>query len=44
MIQGCGRGIEVENAINEVRDIATEICKSNEEDGVANWIETNLLF
>ncbi len=44
MIQGCGKGIVVENALKPVKEIATEICKSNEDDGVANWIKDNLLI
>lgn len=42
MILGCGKGIVVENAPKAIKDIATEICKSNENDGVANWIKENL--
>lgn len=43
MIEGCGKGIVVENAVEAVKEIATEICKSNEKDGVANWMKDNLL-
>lgn len=43
MIKGCGRGIAVENALIDVKAIASGICKSNQEDGVANWIKDNIL-
>ena len=43
MLKLCGRGIAMENAIEEVKDIADEICSSNEKDGLAEWIETHCL-
>lgn len=43
MIEKCGRGIAVENALSDVKDAADEICDTNEKDGVANWIKENLL-
>ena len=43
MLKLCGKGIAMQNAIPEVKDAADEICKSNEEDGVAHWIESFLL-
>ena len=39
MLKLCGRGIAMQNAIDEVKQIADEICLSNEDDGVAKWIE-----
>jgi Cof subfamily protein (haloacid dehalogenase superfamily) len=39
MLKLCGKGIAMENAIAEVRQIADEVCASNEADGVAKWIE-----
>ena len=39
MLKLCGKGIAMENAIAEVRQVADEVCASNEEDGVAKWIE-----
>ena len=39
MLKLCGKGIAMENAIAEVKQIADEVCKSNEADGVAKWIE-----
>ncbi|WP_191017357.1 Cof-type HAD-IIB family hydrolase [Treponema zioleckii] len=39
MLKLCGRGIAMKNAIPEVKLAADEICLSNQEDGVAKWIE-----
>ena len=43
MLKFCGAGISMENAIDEVKKAADSVCASNENDGVANWIENNLL-
>ncbi len=43
MLKCCGRGIAMGNAIDEVKAIADEITLSNEEDGIAHWIECNIL-
>jgi Cof subfamily protein (haloacid dehalogenase superfamily) len=43
MIRNCGIGIAVANANNKVRAVADEICGSNEDDGVAQWLQFNLL-
>ena len=42
MLQSCGIGVAVENALNEAKAAADYICGSNDEDGVAKWIEGNL--
>ena len=44
MLQGCGAGIAVANALDEVKAVADFICDSNDNDGVAKWIEENVLF
>ena len=44
MLKICGRGIAMENAISEVKSIADEICPSNEDDGVAKWMEREILY
>ena len=38
MLKLCGRGIAMENAIEEVKNAADEVCETNENDGVAKWI------
>ena len=43
MLTLCGKGVAMENAIEEVKKAAGEVCASNENDGVAKWIEENLL-
>ena len=43
MLKLCGTGIAMANAIDEVKKVADQICDTNEEDGVARWIEKNLL-
>lgn len=42
MLRGCGIGVAVENAIPEVKAIADQICDTNDNDGVAKWLEENL--
>ena len=43
MLKGCGIGIAVANAIDEVKAAADIICATNNDDGVAKWLEENLL-
>ena len=43
MLKMCGTGVAVANAVQEVLDIADEITASNDEDGVALWLEKNIL-
>lgn len=43
MLKACGIGIAVDNAITEAKDAADYICDSNDNDGVASWIERNIL-
>mgnify|MGYP000755668722 FL=1 len=43
MIKNCGVGVAVKNAISEVKTVADYICKSNDEDGVARWLEKYIL-
>ena len=43
MIKHCGTGIAMSNAAQEVKNAAKFICESNNDDGVAKWIEKNIL-
>ena len=39
MLKLCGVGVAMDNAVQEVKDIADDITLSNEEDGVAAYLE-----
>lgn len=43
MLQACGIGIAVANALDAVKETADEICETNDNDGVTRWIEAHLL-
>jgi hydroxymethylpyrimidine pyrophosphatase-like HAD family hydrolase len=43
MLKECGIGIAMKNGVDEIKEIAKYICKSNNEDGVGKWIEENIL-
>lgn len=43
MLKKCGTGVAVSNAINEIKDIADSVTLSNDEDGVADFLEKNIL-
>ncbi len=43
MIKNCGKGICVKNGVEEVKAVAKEICDDNDNDGIAKWIEKNIL-
>lgn len=43
MLKLCGKGIAMKNAIPQVQQVADQVCAANEEDGVARWIEENIL-
>jgi len=43
MIRECGIGVAVINALDEVKAVANYICDANENDGVAKWLEENVL-
>ena len=42
-LKQCGTGVAVANAIDAVKEAADVVVESNDEDGVAKWIERNLL-
>ncbi len=44
MLQSVGIGVAVGNALEDVKKIADQICLSNNEDGVANWIEEKMIM
>ncbi len=43
MIKGCGIGVAVQNAREEIKAVAKDFCPSNDEDGVAKWLLENVL-
>lgn len=43
MIKDCGIGVAMSNALPEVKAVADHICDTNDNDGVAKWIEEQLL-
>ncbi len=42
MLQICGTGVAVSNAVTDVKAVADCVTLSNDEDGVASWIEKNI--
>ncbi len=44
MLRACGTGVAVANAIGEAKAAADFICDSNEDDGVAKWLEEKVLY
>ena len=43
MLRGCGVGVAVANALDDVKAIADYICDTNDNDGIAIWLEENVL-
>lgn len=43
MLRICGTGVSVSNAVAEVKAVADCVTLSNDEDGVTDWIEKNIL-
>ncbi len=43
MVKHCGIGIAMGNGVDKIKDIASFICDTNENDGVAKWLESNIL-
>lgn len=44
MLQGCGIGVAMGNALDEVKEAADDVCDTNDQDGMARWIEFNVLM
>lgn len=42
IIEKCGTGIAMSNALTEIKEVADEICNSCDNDGVANWLIDNV--
>ena len=43
MLVYAGVSVAMGNALNEVKDVADFVCLSNDEDGVARWVDANIL-
>jgi hypothetical protein len=43
MMKCCGVSVAVDNAIDDVKKCADSVCDSNDNDGVAKWLENRLL-
>jgi len=43
MLLGCGTSVAMGNAIGDIRSIASFICDRNDNDGVAKWLQENIL-
>jgi hypothetical protein len=43
LLEFCGVGVAMGNALDEVKKAADFVCGTNENDGVAEWLEGNLL-
>lgn len=43
MLQLCGKGIAMGNAVEALKEIADEITDTNDNDGIAKWIQARIL-
>jgi Cof subfamily protein (haloacid dehalogenase superfamily) len=43
MLEKCGTGVAVKNAIREAKTVAKYICDTNENDGVAKWLNEHIV-
>jgi Cof subfamily protein (haloacid dehalogenase superfamily) len=43
MVKNCGVGVAMNNGIKEIKNIAKYVCGKNDEDGIAKWIEENII-
>ena len=44
LLEYCGIGVAMGNALDNIKAAANEICDTNNNDGVAKWLEENLLL
>ena len=42
MLKHCGIGVAMGNAVDEVKNVADYICDTNENDGIAKWLEERI--
>ena len=42
MLDWAGIGVAMENALDDIKAVADEVCPGNEDDGIAAWIEANI--
>ena len=42
MLQGCGTGVAMKNAIDEVKAVADYVCDTNDNDGIAKWLKERI--
>ena len=42
LLEYCGTGVAMGNALDEVKAVADFVCDTNENDGAAKWIEEQL--
>jgi hydroxymethylpyrimidine pyrophosphatase-like HAD family hydrolase len=43
LLEYCGIGVAMGNALDNIKAAANEICDTNNNDGIAKWLEENLL-
>jgi len=43
LLKYCGIGVAMGNALDEVKAVADHICDTNDNDGLAKWIEDNVI-
>jgi hydroxymethylpyrimidine pyrophosphatase-like HAD family hydrolase len=42
MLAGCGIGVAMGNALDEVKAIADDVCETNDNDGLATWLKRHV--
>ena len=42
MLEKCGIGVAMDNGVDQAKAVANFVCASNDDDGIAQWIEENL--
>lgn len=43
MVERCGIGVAVRNAVEKVKHVADDVCDTNDNDGVAKWLEEHVI-